>query len=81
MQARLLVDHRLADFVFQELDISNRRSARAGDEDAVGVAPFGVEPLGDLIRRVHRQVGELGVLAHTVAGDLQDRSRTVLGGV
>ena len=33
---------------------------------------FGVEPLGDLVRRVHRQVGELGVFAHAVTGDLQD---------
>ena len=59
MQARLLVITGLADLVFEHLDVSDSRPARAGDEDAVGVAPFGVEPLGDLIRRVHRQVGEL----------------------
>ncbi len=70
MQAKAAGDDRFANFIFEQGDIGDRRPARAGDEDAVGVAAFGVEPFGDFIRRMHGQVGELGVFAHAVAGDL-----------
>ena len=72
LHARLLVMTGLPISSSRSCDVGDRRPARAGDENAIGVAPFGVEPFGDLVRGMNRQVGELGVFAHAVAGDLQD---------
>src|SRR6185295_14381726 len=65
-------DDRFTDFIFEELDVGDGRPTRTGDKNAVGVASFGIEPLGDLVRGVHRQVGELGVLTYAVTGNLQN---------
>ena len=39
----------LANLSFQQIDVGDRRPARAGDEDAVGFGRLLVEPLGDLV--------------------------------
>src|SRR5262245_54883130 len=63
--------HRFTDFTFEQIDIRDRRPARAGDEDAVGFGGLFIESFGDLIRRMHVHVRQIGIFSDSIALDFQ----------